>query len=153
MATAAEKFRVDISKFADLGKNRLKAFITIFLQDLNQAIVEASAPPLGPNVITGFFRGSWRAGKNSPGTDLIGSPDPGGGSTISIMNLVAAGIEIGDVYFVTNGAVYAMRLEFGFVGIDKLGRHYNQAGFAMVRSTLARADQIAVESARKAKAL
>lgn len=53
----------------------------------------------GPNVITGAYRASWHIE------------------------------EEGDSTVVTTGAPQAARLEYGFVGVDSIGRHYNQPPF------------------------
>jgi hypothetical protein len=45
---------------------------------------------------------------------------------------------IGTVY---TTSPYAMRLEFGFVGIDVLGRHYDQAPRPWLRPSLAETEQ------------
>jgi hypothetical protein len=42
-----------------------------------------------------------------------------------------------------------MRVEFGFVGTDSLGRHYNQRGVGMLQQTLAEMPSIAVNAAAR----
>lgn len=69
----------------------------------------ASGRP-GPNVITGDYRRSWtmRIGRNSSiYTAWVGTNAPQG-----------------------------RRLEYGFVGVDSLGRHYNQPPFPHVEPAL-----------------
>lgn len=62
----------------------------------------ASGRP-GPNVITGEYRESWRVTKQGSGS-----------------------------YMVFTDAPQAARLEKGFIGIDSLGRHYEQPPFPHV---------------------
>lgn len=52
-------------------------------------------------------------------------------------------IELGDIVMIVNPVVYARRIEYGFYGTDKLGRHYNQAGHFMLTQTMEEAPQIA----------
>ncbi|MFJ2780288.1 HK97 gp10 family phage protein [Kitasatospora sp. NPDC087315] len=71
-----------------------------------QIRAHASGRP-GPNAITGRYRESWTV-EVAPGTGgfaeaTIGTAEP-----------------------------YGRRLEFGFVGVDSLGRHYNQPPFPHV---------------------
>jgi Bacteriophage HK97-gp10, putative tail-component len=116
-----------INKFADGVRSRLQAFFTEFSQDLS-AEISAATP-----VKTGFLRSSWHVTIN-------GEP--------------AASIEtlkIGDTFGYVNTAVYARRVEYGFVGTDSLGRHYNQPPRAFVRDTVARADVIAAETIARIK--
>lgn len=64
-----------------------------------QAQRNASGRP-GPRVITGQYRASWQAEVHRAGPIVVG--------------------EVG------TRAPQARRLEFGFVGVDSLGRHYSQ---------------------------
>ncbi|WP_159053438.1 hypothetical protein [Streptomyces regalis] len=59
----------------------------------------ASGRP-GPRVITGKYRASWTSDVHRAGPVVVG--------------------EVG------SAARQARRLEFGFVGVDSIGRHYNQ---------------------------
>jgi hypothetical protein len=138
-----EKFvAVDIEKI----KGRVKAFATEFVQDVGQAVVEATP------VKTGFLRGSWWAKINGD-AEGPGSPDPSGSIAVSRMALVAAELQLGDKYTMNNGAAYAARMEFGFVGTDSLGRKYNQQPRAFVRSTIDNAETIAEATAERVSKL
>ena len=103
-------------------------------------------------VKTGFLRGSWYASIGEP-EPTAGAADPSGAATVSALNLVAAEIVPGEVYYVMNGAAYAARVEYGFVGKDSLGREYNQAPRAFVRGTVARAKLLAEAAAERVAAL
>jgi len=64
---------------------------------------------------TGFLRASVRAS--------IGTGNPTGEVASTIAQL-----KLGDSITIGWTAVYARRIEYGFVGLDSLGRYYNQAG-------------------------
>lgn len=132
----AATFDVQIAAWVAKAKGRQREFCIEFVQDLAQAVVEATP------VKTGFLRASWWA---SIGTPVANE----GGGSVAAMNLVAATIVPGDVYYLTNGAKYARRVEYGFVGADSLGRQYNQAPRAFVRGTVARAADIADAAASR----
>ena len=51
-------------------------------------------------------------------------------------------MKAGLVFWMTNNAAYARRIEYGFVGEDSLGREYNQKGRFFVRKNIKRAKQI-----------
>lgn len=75
----------------------------------NQVQENASGRP-GPNVVTGMYRGSIRIMEQGRYSATVGTD-----------------------------AVQSRRLEFGFVGTDAIGRHYNQGPFPHFRPA---ADQV-----------
>jgi len=136
MATPAS-FQLDIARFVDKAKGKTQQFAVEMIQELNGQVVEATP------VKTGFLRNSWYASLN-------GEPQgQGGDGTVAQMNLTASELKIGDTFRASNGAAYAMRIEFGFTGTDSLGRHYDQHPQSFVRATLDRAPIIADEVAQK----
>lgn len=138
-------FTVNVEQWVAKSRGRMRSFALEFIQDINQAVVEATP------VKTGFLRGSWWATLGAGGEP--GPPDPSGSVSVSRMNLVAASLKLGDVYSAHNGAAYAARLEFGFEGKDSLGRQYHQAPRAFVRGTLDRAEEFAADAAARVAAL
>lgn len=50
---------------------------------------------------------------------------------------------LGETIYIVNPVVYARRVEYGFVGTDSLGRHYNQMGHHMVQQTMKELPEIA----------
>lgn len=66
---------------------------------------------------------------------------------------VIAGMELGDVFFGGWKAEYAMRMEYGFVGTDSLGRTYNQQGNYFANSAAEQWQQIVAMNAQKARSL
>lgn len=135
---AMQTFTLDIEKFVNGSKSKLDAFCSLFIQNLNNAIIQATP------VDTGFLRASWHASLDAPpATPPTGETDKSGTVTIARLNMLGAQMKAGRTYFLRNGAAYAMRLEFGFVGTDSLGRKINQPPRAFVRRTMARANTIA----------
>ena len=139
-----QQFALDVEKFTRQTKGRLEEFTVEFIQDLNEEIV------LRTPVDTGFLRASWWSALNArPGAGAAPGNDKAGALTVAKLNLTAASIRLGDTYFMTNGAAYAMRLEYGFVGKDSLGRSYNQSPRGFVRAVLGRAQSIAAKTAAR----
>ncbi len=88
-------------------------------------------------VDTSNLRGNWQP---SIGGYSLGVKD--GVGIEPDVSLVCAGVKAGDVFYMVNNAAYARRLEYGFVGEDSLGRHYNQQGRYFVRDTVAKYREI-----------
>lgn len=140
----ADDFEVAIGRFVEKANSRIQGFCIEFVQDINEEIIRATP------VDTGFLRASWWGAIDSPEirAAVKGAEDKAGSGTVARLNLTVATDPVaGHAYFLMNGAKYAMRVEYGFVGTDKLGRRYNQAPRAFVRGTLMRADQIAEATA------
>lgn len=85
------------------------------IQAMNAEIVQNTP------VDTGFLRSSYFASLNEIPSG------PAGAGTVAI-NVPLTELKVGDVYYLGNTAVYARRVEMGFVGTDSLGRYYNQVG-------------------------
>jgi hypothetical protein len=60
----------------------------------------------------------------------------GNGYAASAAALTVTDLKLGDVFYYTNNAVYARRINYGFVGADSLGRHYNQVGRHMIETAV-----------------
>jgi hypothetical protein len=58
--------------------------------------------------------------------------DPGNAAAMAQVEAVITGAGPGDTVNVGFTAIYARRMNYGFVGTDKLGRMYNQAGYKFV---------------------
>ncbi|WP_433547168.1 HK97 gp10 family phage protein [Streptomyces sp. CA-294286] len=72
-------------------------------QSLVQQVQQNASGRPGPRVITGRYRASWRSEVHRGGSVIVA--------------------EVG------SAAPQARRLEFGFIGVDSLGRHYAQRPF------------------------
>jgi len=134
---ATESFSLQIDKFVEKAKSRMQEFTTEFIQDLNEEIVRSTP------VDTGFLRGSWWAQIGSPMGPASGAPDKSGAGSVARMNLVASQIVIGEVYFASNGANYAVFVEYGTSKMAPRG---------FVRGVLARAPAIAAAAAARVSA-
>lgn len=127
---------------ADLGRWRTQTLER--MQQLAQQSIQALAEEvvIKSPVLTGFFRGSWQPGLNAPprASESNGQgenvTDPTGDLTFMRLNLTINDIKIGDTFYLSNNTKYGPRLEFGFVGLDSLGRYYNQPGLFFVTSAM-----------------
>lgn len=91
---------------------------------------------------TGFLAGSWQPSIGEPKVRMSPTADKSAGPVMADIALICAGMKAGDIFYMTNGAAYARRMEYGFVGPDSLGRVYNQAGRHFVRDGVAAAPEI-----------
>ncbi|MCR6502591.1 hypothetical protein MUO32_26545 [Shinella sp. CPCC 101442] len=72
--------------------------------------------------------------------------------TDAYMQLQIAGAVAGDRIVAAYTMEYARRLEYGFVGVDALGRHYNQAPVGWTRAASANWKANVAEAVAEAKA-
>ena len=100
-------------------------------------------------VHTGFLRGSWQPGLNEPPAPKAAGADPSGGVAMADAAASLQDLDIGMIFYFVNGAVYARRVEYGFVGEDSLGRHYNQTGRFYMTNNLDRWQEIVEAEALK----
>lgn len=139
---AIERFTLDIARFADKAKGKMREFCIEFIQDLNEEIVMATPAK------TGFLRGSWHAAISEPLIEPYPSPLPKdgsevaavGGAAIAQMNLVTVDMELGKIFYIMNGANYASFVEYGTARMSPR---------AFVRGTLVRAPAIAEATAAR----
>lgn len=93
------------------------------LEQANRPVAQGGAMP----VDTGFLRNSLAVGINAEPVGAAGAEAAGGIET------GLAGYSLGDVIMARWTAAYAKRMEYGFHGVDSLGRSYQQQGFGFVR--------------------
>ena len=141
------QFKVDLDAWRALTDRQLRALARQSIQALAEQIVETTPWD------TGFLRGEWQPSLNvlpppRPERDDAARSEETPGAVMARVGIVISGLEPGDTFFMTNNAAYARRLEFGFVGPDKLGRVYNQPGQFWVTRAVARWDVIVAEEAR-----
>lgn len=139
--TGTAQFVLSVDKWVEKAKAAPMLVIKETIQDINNEIV------VNTPVLTGYLRGSYFA---AVGQMPAGQGSPGRG--VAAANAVAATLKAGDVYYFGNTAKYARRLELGFVGVDSLGRSYNQMGRFYMRDVLARASDIAMAAANRVAA-
>lgn len=94
------------------------------------AAVKALTP-----VRTGNLRANWTVVK---GDEAL----PAAGATDDAMRVIET-LHYGDKVAIVNPVIYAARVEYGFVGTDSLGRHYDQKGRGMMQQTVAMLPEIA----------
>lgn len=142
MATGGQQFRAQLGAWAKQTQANLDALVRQSAQEVASQVVHATP------VDTGFLRGSWQPSIGKPASDDgAAALDPGGGNTQAKIGITAAGMKAGEHFYMTNNAAYALRLEYGFVGADSLGRNYNQAGRFFVGDTIKRWPMIVDEVA------
>lgn len=120
---SSSDFAGQVRAFTDRARARQEA---IFKVSAERVLERASVPKSQGGrmpVDTGFLRNSARA--STEGVPSRESRDP---------PLVFAIMELGDTVTVGWTAAYALRMEHGFVGEDKLGRTYAQQGNGFLRS-------------------
>lgn len=95
----------------------------------------------------GFLRNSFRLDLNQ----LPSIGDEGMG--IAGVSSSIGGIKISDTVYLSFTASYAMRLEYGFEGMDSKGRLYNQSGRFWVRGAAQNWNSYVEQAFRKAGAV
>jgi hypothetical protein len=137
----AANFALQIRQFNERNKQRQLA---IFRNSAQRVMEIASVPKAQGGrmpVDTGYL-------VNSRAASTSGMPGSGGPPA----ELVFAQLEIGQTVYAGWTAAYALRMEFGFHGADKLGRVYSQEGNAFLRTSVQRWPQIVAEETEQARA-
>jgi len=99
---------------------------------------------------TGYLRSSLTIGKNGV---VPAGPRAAYGSVYNDVSALdaLAGLKLGDKVTMVYNAPYAMRLNYGFTGYDRLGRYYSQAGRFWVEAVGARYVSIMRSAASRLK--
>ncbi|MGL0786530.1 hypothetical protein [Xanthomonas translucens] len=137
----ASKFGDQVRGFAEKAKQRQEL---IFRESAQKVMDEANTPEGQGGrmpVDTGFLR-------NSAVASTSGVPGSGGTEPA----LVFAQMQIGQAVWAGWTAAYALRMEHGYYGEDKLGRVYAQAGKGFLRAATQRWDFIVNEVSAAVKA-
>lgn len=115
---------------------KIKGDVRYILNEAVQDVIEGAQTPQAPVSQTG---GSFETGKIPVDTaELINSLHLGEQQIGADAGAVVGLIEPGTVQTFEWQAPHAARIEFGFVGEDALGRHYEQAGRFFVTENAAR---------------
>lgn len=123
-----QEFREVVGKWANKSvPEQLQAVARIAIQDTAEIVADTTP------VDTGFLVGNWQPSLNAPVLEQVMGAN---GYDASAVSLVVADLELGDVFYYSNNAVYARRINYGFVGTDSLGRHYNQRGVHMIEQAI-----------------
>lgn len=124
-----EDFNVSVKKWCDKAKaNADLVFQQIALDAL------ARVRELTP-VRSGYLKNSWQA-------SIMGTPVPMQDADPDSSSIITQAV-VGQSIIIFNPVIYARRIEFGFHGEDKLGRHYHQKGAHMMQQTMAEIPSIA----------
>lgn len=122
-------FEAQIGKWATSVPHKMDAFARQIVQEIANRVVEKTPFDVG------FLRGSWQPSIGEPSLTHEGSVDPTGAKVAAAISVILPQVKAGVKFYMMNNAAYARRLEYGFVGEDKLGRSYNQAGRFYVTDT------------------
>lgn len=128
---SGDLLRKSLFDWAAKTRNGLNGLARVACQDLAEAVMDDTP------IDVGFLVGNWQPSLNAPNLSLD-EAGTGNGYAQSKIGIVIAGIKAGDVFYYTNNAAYARRIEYGFVGPDSLGRVYNQQGRHMVTANIKR---------------
>lgn len=128
-------FSEDVSRWVQRAGERADAALRAIATDTVARVQELTP------VDTGFLRSNWTAIKQGDEEPVAGRAPPPG--------VALADAHVGDVIVILNPTVYARRIEYGFVGEDKLGRHYNQTGRHMVGQTITEMPMIAERAVQR----
>ncbi|HEY6965901.1 MAG TPA: hypothetical protein VI229_00405 [Burkholderiales bacterium] len=134
-AKDATVLKVTMGRWIKLADDKLAALARQSVQELAETVVNATP------VDTGFLRGSWQPSIGEPAA-AAGHTDPAGAASMSLVAAEIIKLSPGERFYMMNNAAYARRLEFGFVGEDSLGRHYDQKGRFYVSGSIAKWPQI-----------
>lgn len=133
-----------VSQVKGFHEDVMKLILAVFqtsVQFMAEDIVKTSP------VDTGFLRNSFQITLNT----LPNIGDTGIG--IGGLSGAIAGIKLSDTVYLSFTASYAMRLEYGFEGMDSLGRLYNQSGRFWVRGAAQNWNIYVEQAFRKAGAV
>jgi hypothetical protein len=122
-------FTFEVTRWVDRAREHANEVLRTIAMDAVNRVKELTP------VDTGFLRSNWtaiRKGEEEPVAGRV--PDP------ARFMLTA---RVGDVIVIVNPTVYARVVEYGFVGVDSLGRHHNRQGVHMMAQTMAELPAIA----------
>lgn len=123
-------FALKLQAFADKTQAKVDRIVTGSILEFASRVEDRSP------VDTGYFRAHWRISLDAP------APESAPGFTFPEQ-------AAGHLYYYVNGTAYGRRLEYGFTGEDKLGRHYNQPGRGFVGLTVTEWTQIVAQQAAR----
>ena len=120
-----------VDRFVQGARGRMDLLVQTIAQDALARVKELTP------VRTGNLRAQWTIVTGSNSLELSGGRSES--SAQAVLQLRA-----GDWFTIMNPAVYAARIEYGFVGTDSLGRHYDQKGAGMMTQTISELPKIAL---------
>jgi hypothetical protein len=127
-------FTASLDRFKTSIRDKQDAVVKNIAIELAKQIILGGSYGPGTPVDTSFARNSWYLSYDSPGPTRVPSGlDGSGGRAFGEIGLLLVGAKAGGVIFLTNGATYIRRLEYGWS---------NQAPAGMVRVVLANAQAL-----------
>jgi hypothetical protein len=129
------QFGLSLRAWQEKTTAQLQALARVATQDLAERVIDDTP------VDTGNLVGNWQPSLSAPNLEVTDGA-LGNGYAQSALVATIQQFKAGEVFYYTNNAAYARRIEFGFVGPDSLGRVYNQAGRYMVTKAVAAWDSI-----------
>lgn len=121
-----DAFMSSVDAWVDAAKAQGRAVVMETIRELIRVTWDRTP------VDSTLLRGSWFASLDSvPSGKGQMQRDSRAEAEVAIRAL-----QPGQVFVFGNSAPYAMRLEYGFVGVDVIGRSYNQSGRYFVRSVV-----------------
>ncbi len=129
---AEANFSTEVSRWIDqVAKARARAFFHALAWAAVNRVSELTP------VDTGFLRSNWTAIRPE-------DTEPKSGA-VPFPQLAIERLQIGERIRIINPTEYARRIEYGFVGEDSQGRHFNQQGRHMAQQTVTELPAIAAE--------
>lgn len=122
---STDPFFVAVDAWITKAKERQDRVIQLAAELALQRIKELTP------VKTGNLRANWVVIRGSKADALSGPPPRPEESEQAILTLHA-----GDAFTLVNPTEYAARINYGFVGTDSLGRHYDQPGVHMIEKVV-----------------
>lgn len=150
MATPGAQFVADLERWSKRARDKLTILARQSVQELAIRTQTNTGPPIGPNIITGFLIGSWQPGVNRLPPPSVQASEGDGFISKDIdteLSVLVSTLDVGDTFYYVNNAKYAMRQNYGFTGVDSLGRHVHQPGKFFLQRTLAQWPQIVADVA------
>ncbi|RAI34530.1 HK97 gp10 family phage protein [Rhodoplanes serenus] len=139
----------------DAWVRETEARMTAVFRQSAQEVIEEMQTPVGEGgrmpVDTGFLRSSLQVSLNADPVPATRKNDDGASAAAPDVSMVVAGAEIGDTITASYSAVYARRIEYGFVGQDSKGRTYNQSPRGFVRGAADQWQAIVTRVAQRLK--
>ena len=134
-----QTFKATVSAWIAQRQDALQKVARSSIQDVCDAVIE------GTRFDTGNLRSQWQTSIGAPALSLA----PFGHDPQASLSIVLGQLTPGTVMYLSNNAAYALRMEYGFVGQDSLGRYYNQAGDYNVQTQVARWPMLVAKNAEQ----
>jgi hypothetical protein len=135
----AQHFTATVNAWIAQRQDALQKVARSSIQDVCDAVIE------GTRFDIGNLRSQWQPSIGAPVLSLA----PQGNDPSAALALVLGQITPGTVMYLSNNAAYALRMEYGFVGKDKLRREYNQKGDYNVQTQVARWPMLVAKNAEE----